>query len=97
MTALMIARINVKDPKLLQQYINRNKEIAVPHGAEILYQGKVERVLNGSDDHGMLVVVAFPRVENVDSWFDSDEYQPLRILRDEAAEMQMTCYSVTGP
>ena len=94
MSALMIARITVKDPEKFQEYFAKTQQVAAPYGAELLYRGKVDRALNGDDDHGLAVIVKFPGIEELNEWYDSDAYQPLKALRDEGTDMQMTSYEV---
>ena len=59
MSALMIARITVKDPDKFQDYLTRSKQIASQYGAELLHRGTVSRVLNGDDDHALVVIARF--------------------------------------
>ncbi len=92
MSAVMIARITVKDPEKFQDYLAKTQQIAAPYGAELQYRGKVDRALNGNDDHAITIMVKFPSIEKINEWYDSDAYQPLKALRDEGADMQMTSY-----
>ncbi|MCP4319716.1 MAG: DUF1330 domain-containing protein [Hyphomicrobiales bacterium] len=94
MGALMIARIKVKDPHKFQEYITGSKQVATPYGAKLVYQGKVVRTLNGEDNHEIVVIAEFPDADHINDWFDSDAYQPLVALREEAADMHMTNYQV---
>lgn len=95
MSAMMIARITVKDPAKLQDYLAKTQRVAAPYGAELLHRGKVDRALTGEDgDHELAVIVRFPSVAKIDEWFGSDAYQPLIALRDEGSDMRMTSYSV---
>ena len=94
MSALMIARITVKDPEKFQQYLAASKKTAAPYGAELLLRAKASKTLNGDDDHTLTVIARFPSTEKIDAWFASEEYQPLVALRDEATVMQMTSYEV---
>ena len=94
MSALMIARIAVKDQQKFQDYLAKSKAIASTYGAELMFRGKADKVLNGEDlDHGLLVVAKFPSIEKIDAWFNSAEYQPLNALRDEGTVMEMTTYA----
>jgi len=95
MSALMIARISVKDAGKFQDYLARTQQIAAPYGAELLHRGTVDRALNGSDDHAITIMVKFPSTEKINEWYDSDAYQPLKALRDEGADMQMTSYELS--
>lgn len=96
MRALMVARIHVKDPEKLEQYIAGSKRVATPYGARLVCQGKVVRTLNGEQNHEMLVIAEFPDAQHINDWFDSDEYRPLVPLREQAADMHMTNYQVVG-
>ncbi len=93
MSALMISRIQLKDREKFERYLEANRSLVGPRGAELLFQGRAVRTLNGDDDdHSLVVVVRFPDAEKIDDWFDSADYQPLAILREEAADMQMTSF-----
>lgn len=97
MSALMIARITVKDPAKFQDYLARTQQVAAPYGAELLHRGTVGRALTGEDgDHELAVIVRFPGLEKIEEWFGSDAYQQLIALRDEGADMRMTSYAVMG-
>lgn len=95
MSALMIANITVKNPEKFQEYIAKTTQVAATFGAELLCRGKVDRVLNGeSYGHGLTIIVKFPSLDKLHEWHDSDAYQPLKALRAEGADMQMTSYEV---
>jgi uncharacterized protein (DUF1330 family) len=95
MSALMIANITVKNPEKFQEYIAKTSQVAATFGAELLYRGTVDRALTGeSKDHGLTIIVKFPSLEKINEWYGSDAYRPLKALREEAADMQMTSYDV---
>ena len=94
MSALMIARITVKDPAKFQDYLARSKRLATTFGAELLHRGEVKRALNGADDHQIAVIARFPSMDALEDWYDSDAYQPLKALRDAGTDMQMTAYAI---
>jgi uncharacterized protein (DUF1330 family) len=95
MSALMIAKITVKDPKKFQEYLGKTREVAATYGAELLYRGKADRVLSGdSKTHDLAIIVSFPSLEKINEWYASDAYQPLIALREEGADMQMMSYEV---
>ena len=95
MSALMIARITVKDPGKFQEYLSQTQKVAVPYGAALLHRGRVARSLTGEkEDHELAVLVKFPNLQEIDEWYSSDAYQPLKALRDEGADMQMISYEV---
>ena len=97
MSALMIARITVKNLKKFEEYLAKTKKVAAPYGAELVFQGNANRALTGDEDHSVVVIVKFPSVEKIDAWFASDGYRPLVALRDQGANMHsMTSYQVVA-
>ena len=97
LSALMIARITVKDPAKFQEYLAKTQAVAAPYGAELVHRGKADKALTGeSADHELAVIVKFPSLAKLDEWYGSDAYQPLKALRDAGADMRMTSYEVTG-
>ena len=94
MSALMIARITVKDPAKFQEYFAKTQQVAAPYGAELLVRGKVDRALNGDKDHAIAVIAKFPSIAKLNEWYDSDAYRPLKALRDEGTDMHMTSYEI---
>lgn len=95
MSALMIARITVKDPAGFQDYLAKSKQLASRYGAELVARGKVGSELTGeAHDHELVVIAKFPSLAKLNEWYGSDAYQPLVALRDDGADMRMTSYEV---
>jgi uncharacterized protein (DUF1330 family) len=95
MSALMIAKITVKDPEKFQEYISKTTKVAATYGAKLLYRGKVGRALTGEGkDHDLTIIVSFPSLEKINEWYESDAYRPLMALRKEGADMHMTSYEI---
>jgi len=95
MSALMIANITVKNPEKFQEYIAKTSKVAATFGAELVYRAKVDKALNGdSYGHGLTIIVKFPSIKKINEWYGSDAYQPLKALREEGADMQITSYEV---
>ncbi|MGI9422724.1 MAG: DUF1330 domain-containing protein [Hyphomicrobiaceae bacterium] len=53
MSALMIARITVKDPAKFQEYFTKTQQVAAPYGAELLVRGKADHALTSIPDRPM--------------------------------------------
>lgn len=97
MSALMIARITVKDPAKFQDYLAKTQQVAAPYGAELLFRGKVDRALTGgASDHELAVIVSFPSLQAIRDWYGSEAYRPLIALRDEGSDMVMTSYALAA-
>ena len=89
MSALLSVTIQVKNPEKLKSYISQVPATMAPHGAKMLARGKVKTVLNGDFPHQMEAVFSFPDVAAIESWFNSDAYQALVEIREEAAHMNI--------
>lgn len=95
MSALFISRVTIKDQAKFQDYLQKSKEVASRHGAELLASGKGPRSLAGSAaPHQLAVVVRFPTMEDLDAWHDSKAYQDLIPLREEGSDQEITVYQI---
>ncbi len=94
MTAFFVANVKVKDPNKFQEYAKKAGETFATYGGEAILRGKVEGVLSGNADHQAVGIVKFPDQEALTTWFNSDAYQDIVPLRDEAAEMTIVTYTV---
>jgi len=93
MSAFMLATIKVKNPEKFQMYLDKVQQLSLNFGAKLLAKGKVVRnITGGESDHGVTIVVQFPGTENIDSLFNSEEYQALIPLREEGADITMTSH-----
>lgn len=97
MKAFFVAQINIKNPEKFQQYAQGAGASMQPYGGELVTKGKAARQLAGVSEYGNVAIVSFPNQESLESWFESDAYQNLISLRDEAADMLLTSYNVPSP
>lgn len=94
MSAFFIATVTVKNAEKYQEYAVKSKETFDAFGAAIIARGKYAGTLVGDAQHQAAAIVKFPDLEHLDSWHDSDAYQALIPLRDEAADFTITKYDV---
>lgn len=94
MTEFFVAAVTVKDPAKFQEYAEKAAATFAPHGGEPVLRGKVNGALVGTISHQAIGIVKFPGQGSLTAWFNSPEYQALIPLRDEAADMTITAYSV---
>jgi len=94
MTAFFVAAVTVKDPVKFQEYAEKAGATFAAHGGEPVLRGKVNSALVGAINHQATGIVKFPSHEALAAWFGSPEYQAIVPLRDEAADMTITTYSV---
>lgn len=94
MKAFFVAAVTVKDPAKFQEYAEKAGATFAAHGGEPVLRGKVNGALVGATDHQAVGIVKFPNQDALAAWFGSAEYQALIPLRDQAADMTITTYSV---
>jgi uncharacterized protein (DUF1330 family) len=92
MSAFFIATVKIKDQEKFQEYASSTGPTLTPFGGELLKRGKAVSTLAGSSDHQMVGIIAFPDIDALDNWYQSDAYQALIPLRDSAADMTLTTY-----
>ena len=94
MPAFFVATVTIKDPQKFQDYARKAGETFAAHGGEPVLRGKVEKALAGTADHKTVGIIRFPSLDALSAWFNSDAYQAIVPLRDEAADVTIVAYSV---
>lgn len=92
MTALIVARFDVKNAKSMDAYATAAGPTVLAHGGEFVAMGEKIEALVGDDAKQSVAMVRFPDVATAKRWFASPEYTACKPLREEAAEMQFTLY-----
>ncbi len=94
MTAFFVANVTVKNPEKMAEYAAAAARTFPDFGGEPLLKGKRMEDLAGSADHQMVAIVKFPDSDSLKSWYQSEEYQALIPLREEAADMTLVSHEV---
>ena len=92
MPAYLIGQIRVKDQQKWQDYVAGVAESLKPFDAEIVFRGRKSGVFAGKHDKDLTVVIRYADQATMQKWFDSDFYQGLIPLRDEAADVTIIGY-----
>lgn len=92
MTALILARITVRDPQQMQAYSAAAGPTVTAHGGAFIARGKHVETLLGPAGAPVVALIGFPSADAAKGWFASPEYQALSELRDAAADMAFTLY-----
>ncbi|MEM6577644.1 MAG: DUF1330 domain-containing protein [Pseudomonadota bacterium] len=92
MTALLVARFDVKNPAKMQAYADAAGPTVAAHGGEFVAMGQAVAALVGENDRQSVAMVRFPDVATAQTWFVSPEYSACKPLREDAADMQFTLY-----
>ena len=88
MAVIMISTQRVKDWDLLAEYRKGAGPIVRRHGGELLGRSNAPDTLHGAAVDSV-VVVRFPDRAAVDAWLADPDYQPLKQIRDRAAQMSL--------
>ena len=85
MSAYLIADVDVKNPEGFEAYRARVPAVIAAYGGRYLVRGGACEVLEGNGGTGRRVVVEFPSMAQLKTFWDSPEYRPLRALRERHA------------
>lgn len=94
MTALIVARFDVKNPEKMDVYAEAAGPTVLAHGGEFVAIGDKVSALVGENAMQSIAIVSFPDAATAKTWFASPEYTACKPLREEAADMQFTLYEV---
>ncbi len=90
MPAYVIAAVTeARDQDALLEYRRRNTDVVAAHGGRFVVRGGAHETLEGDWDPVRLVVIEFPDAESARRWYHSDDYAPLRELRQAASDTDM--------
>ena len=90
MPAYVIASVsNAWDADRLAEYRRRNTDVVAAHGGRFVARGGQHETLEGDWSPVRLVIMEFPDLESARAWYESDEYQALRELRQSASDTEI--------
>jgi uncharacterized protein (DUF1330 family) len=92
MSAFFVATVSVKDAEKFREYAGKAMETFRTFQGEIVLRGKAEGNLAGNSHHQAVGIVKFPDMASLNRWYESDAYQAIIPLRNEAAEMDIVKY-----
>lgn len=85
MPAYLIADVTLHDSAAYEEYQQEVPAIIAAHGGRYLVRGGAARVLEGSWLPQRAVVLEFPNMAALETFWASPEYQPMRALRERVA------------
>ncbi len=89
MPAYVIVETDIRDPVQYEQYKAASPAAVAGGGGRFLVRGGELAVLEGDWAPARLVVCEFPNLEAAKRWYESDEYQAAKKLREGAANLRM--------
>jgi uncharacterized protein (DUF1330 family) len=87
MPAYVIAAVtDARDQQALAEYRRRNTDVVAAHGGRFVVRGGAQETLEGDWHPLRLVVIEFPTAAAAREWYESEDYAPLRDLRQSASD-----------
>jgi len=74
------------DAEALAEYRRRNTDAVARHGGRFIVRGGVIELLEGKWDTLRIIVIEFPDMAAARGWYDSEDYAPLKALRQGASD-----------
>ena len=86
MSGYFIIQINVTNADNYKEYIEKVTPIVKKFGGEYIVRGGQSEKVEGNWPFQRTVVLKFPTYDMVKEWHNSDEYKPIRKIREDNSE-----------
>ena len=83
MPGYFIIQINVINQDNYGEYISKVTPIVKKFGGEYIVRGGESKNVEGQWPYERTVILKFPSYEMVQKWHDSEEYRPIRKIRED--------------
>ena len=83
MSAYLIAQVNIVNEEPYKEYVKKTTPLVEKYeGKFIVRGGKFEKLL-GEWNYERTVIIEFPSYNHLMNWYASDEYKPVREIREK--------------
>jgi len=89
MSAYMIANVDIKDSEKIKEYLKLTPSLVRKFGGKFLVRGGDFWVAEGNWKPKRLVILEFDSFARAKEFWYSEEYAPVKALRQEAAESEV--------
>jgi uncharacterized protein (DUF1330 family) len=89
MPAYVIVETDIHDPEQYERYREASPGAVAAGGGRFVARGGELAVLEGDWNPSRIVILEFPDLETAKRWYESDEYQEAKKLREGAANLSM--------
>lgn len=85
MTAYLIVQVDISDMEQYREYTKQTPPIVEKYGGKFIARSSQVVTLEGPEEKRRVVILEFPSMEQLTSWYHSDEYQNAKAVREGAA------------
>ena len=89
MAAYIIVDVKINDAEMYEEYKKLTPASVAAYQGKFIVRGGATETLEGDWKPGRIVVLEFPNAERARQWWDSSEYAPAKIIRQNAANTKM--------
>ena len=86
MAAYIFANVEITDPAGYEEYRKQVPATIAQYGGRFLTRAGATEVLEGNWTSKRVVILEFPNMAQLKTWYGSPEYRPLRVIRDRTAK-----------
>ena len=86
MSAFIVVQINITNKEPYKEYLEKVTSIALKYGGEYLVRGGNYKLMLGKWDYARTVIIKFPSYDIALEWYNSDEYAPIKKIRENNSE-----------
>ena len=94
MSAYAIFQINITNQENYKEYLNQVTTIVKKHQGDYIVRGGKSEVVLGKWDYQRTVVVKFPSYDVAFKWYNSEEYAPIKKIRENNSKCN--CIIIEG-
>ena len=83
MYAYLIAQINVTNEDSYQEYLKKVTTIVEKYGGKYIVRAGKFKTVSGKWDYKINGIIKFPSYEIALEWYNSEEYKPVKKIRED--------------
>lgn len=96
MTAYAIMDVDIFDIRKYMVFMHAVKPLIDSAGGRYLARGGEIRVYEGDYDPRRIVIIEFPSLVALDTFYESEAYQALKLVRDECSSSRLVAVEGLG-
>lgn len=85
MSAFVLVEVDIHNPEVYEEYKKLTPGSIKPFGGKFVIRGLPVQVMEGEWKHDRLVLLEFPNKDKALEWYNSDEYQKAKNIRQKAS------------